>query len=307
MSVTVLYQSAPSTSRPPDCLALLRCLDAIIDRFNGDHDKGDKSSLLHPRHAHWRRAYKYESEDLNEVLTTFLRLCPDPIFGLQHLPAYLSTVRQGFQQEHPERLAAFESTLAPCLAKPVPLLKEVFDAVSKHGGQLWLRAALALDLQPATPWPVFPAALAQSLRRSLCTDEDMIWGRQHTLHELESLGWSWSADQLTAQDQAKIDGSQRALLADSGIFQQPAGHVSWIYDPITGRWRTGDDLRAPLPGKVKCLMTSGAENVLLFYELWTEEEKDRAWKFSDKVTKGELKLPPRPPQPAPPPLDDGGS
>ncbi len=299
MSVVVLHQSALPSSRPPDCVSLLRRIDAIIDAFNGDHDRGDKSSLLHPRHAVWRKAYKYETEDLNDAINTFFRLCPDPSIPPDQLPRYLATVRRGLQQERPERLAAFESDLAPCLALPVPSMTDLFDTVSRHGGQLWLRAALELGLQPATPWPVFPAALAQSLRQSLSADPDMSWGRKHVLRELEGCGWAWDEAELSAQDQASIDSVRRSLLADAGITQVPAGQVRWYYDPIAGRWRTDDELLAALPGKTKCLMFDREHKVLTFYEPWTKEENYRAWDFVEKVRAGEIKLPsvPRPSTP----------
>jgi hypothetical protein len=217
----------------PDCESLLRCLDAIIDDFNGDYDKGDKSSLLHVRHAVWRKARKYESEDLNDVLISFFRLVQDPVLVPSDIDRYADSVRQGLRLECPERLAPFEAELQKLLSAQPLVPSQLYSLASRFGGQLWLRAALAIGLPTPSPWPVFPAALKQRLDGADARFEkdgpgewwgreqhdDATYGLRVTLRTFEKKGWRFDMAKLDEAAQAKIDRVQDASLADVGIFR----------------------------------------------------------------------------------------
>lgn len=231
-------RAAEAPSRPaPSCLEFLTWMDVIIDGFNGLEDQGPKQSPLYERHACWRKSDKYECEDINDALNTFLILCAHLDIPPSKTPALRRSLRaaialhMALPQERMHRgywTHLLESSLQALTPAPEKPLYALFQACPR---QLALRAALQADDSLAAPFPEFPLALKAAWEESRTNfrggseawtrskHEAGNWAKALLLQGMQKEGWFDSELTQPGPDSlARIAEARDIVLATHGIY-----------------------------------------------------------------------------------------
>lgn len=225
----------------PNCLEVLTWLDGFVDQFNSRGKNLRRPDRFTVRSVEYRKALKYECEDLDEAVDSFFGFCGNLELIPGQAEAYLSVFQTAVESQiaHAteakliENLIRYQDAAIKAIqAHPKAPLAAV-RGVSRY--QLWLRAALAVDPWLPAPLPVWPLALKRNLDQANsnftggsenwnhANHDDATWAKRTLLQDMKKLGWfdpEQAEETVDPETDARIEKARLEYLASIGITIQ---------------------------------------------------------------------------------------